>query len=166
MRLPCDADSSWSPATDMGQISSAAGNDVLRSVGLWRSRGGSVILSRCDCMHGVSTCQGVASIEQRHEGWDIGLLLDRNRIAEEQDTGHSGTFVVQIIEFGVDIAIYRFARRPVSVDIARRVRFVCPMISEHLWSWYDSSCLYRGLPCPVKKIYFSLRSIELVFLLP
>lgn len=85
---------------------------------MWRSRGDSVILSRCDCMHGVSTCQGVASIEQRHEGRGIGLLLDRNGIAEEQDTGHSGTFVVQIIEFGVDIAIYHFARRPVSVNFS------------------------------------------------
>lgn len=51
---------------------------------MWRSRGGSVILSKCNCMHGVSTYQRGTSTEQRQEGWDIGLLLDRNRIAEEQ----------------------------------------------------------------------------------
>lgn len=91
-------------------------------------------------MRGVLTCQGVTSIEQRHEGWGIGLLLDRNGIAEEQDTGHSGTSVVQIIEFGVDIAIYCFARRSVC-PCRMTLCEIRPINPERLRSWYDSVCL-------------------------
>lgn len=98
MCLSSGADSHWSSTTYLGRISFAAGNGLYTRP----AECGEAAADRSSYLNAIA-CMEFRHVKderqsrQRHEGWDIGLLLDRNRIAEES-TGqlHWVPFVVQV----------------------------------------------------------------------